>query len=84
MDKVAFSQYVPARHGFDTFQQCVDEVQREINVRKRLYDRWLAEGKHTFSEADTRMRALMGALLFLNQFVDPTAKPKLDMAGQPF
>lgn len=83
-EKIAFSQYVPAAHSLNNLTACRDEIAREIATRKRLYDRWVAEGKCTWTEADTRLRSLMGAMLFLDQHVEPDAQIKLELQQQPF
>lgn len=38
------------------------ELEREIKVRQRVFPRWVAEGKLTQSDADTRI-AILEALL---------------------
>lgn len=62
-----FSEYKPAMDGDATLMQATDEVRREISVRKRLYDKWLAEGNITHSEGDSRLRGMMTALNYLQQ-----------------
>lgn len=84
MARKAFSSYIPAADANPDLQACIDELQRELTVRKRIYDKWLSESRHTWSEGDQRMRAMMGALLFLNQCVAEDAQIKLDMANDPF
>lgn len=84
MTRLAFSQYVPSFDANPFLQAAQDELQREIDTRKRLYDRWLAEGKLTWSEADSRMRALMGAQQFLMQAVDPGFELKVEKRATPF
>ena len=47
----------------------IAEVQRELQVRVRLYPRWVAEGKQlTAFESKERMQRLEGALHFLGMF----------------
>lgn len=75
-----FIDYRPASEANMDLDACTDEILREITVRKRLYDRWLDEAKHTWTEGDTRMRALMGALRYLHSL----AKPVAAAAGAPF
>lgn len=84
MTRKAFSQYVPAFDASPFLQSAQDELTREIETRKRLYDRWLAEGKLTWSEADSRMRALMGAHQFLMQAVPADFELKVETRAQPF
>lgn len=40
----------------------MDEVRREIDVRKRIYDRWVADGKVSWTEAHDRLERLCSAL----------------------
>jgi len=77
MTKKAFSQYVGNRDCAIDLRACIDEVDREVTTRKRLYDRWVAEGKCTWQEAHDRMSRLMGAQQFLMQCVDSEAKIKV-------
>lgn len=84
MTRKAFSQYVPAFDASAGLQAAADELQREIDTRKRLYDRWLAEGKLTWTEADSRLRALMGAQQFLMQAVPADFELKIETRVQPF
>lgn len=84
MDKIAFSKYVPRFHAEVNTDACADEVQREIETRKRLYDRWVAEGKITWQEGHDRMTRLMGALLALREGLKDQYSPTLERPAQPF
>lgn len=44
-----------------------DEVIRELMVRKRCYDKWVAEGKLTQTEAITRWNAICSAVHHLER-----------------
>lgn len=44
-----------------------DEVIRELMVRKRCYDKWLAEGKFTETEGRTRWLAICSAVHHLER-----------------
>lgn len=78
---IPFSEYKPARDGNVNLMQATDEVRREITVRKRLYDRWLAEGNITHSEGDSRLRGLMTALNYLQQHCNDEQAIDLPMAS---
>lgn len=82
MTRRAFSQYVTSFHANPEHQAALDEVQREIDTRKRLYDRWLAEGKITWQEGHDRLTRLMGAHAFLMQHVQDDAVLKLETQPQ--
>ena len=60
-----------------SFREAADEVAREIGVRKKCYDRWVAEGKLSYSEAVDRMMRLKSALHYMQ---DPELK---DYSGTP-
>ena len=49
-------------------QPALDEVQRELKVRERCYDRWVSDGKLSASEARDRFDRLMHAHLLLTRF----------------
>lgn len=80
----AFKDYKPAADACSDLAACRDEVLREIAVRKRLYDKWVAEGNMSRQEGKDRMSRLMGAMLFLDQFVAPGSVLELSMAEKPF
>lgn len=85
MTRKAFSQYINNINADTSLQACIDELTREIETRKRLYDRWLAEGKITWTEGNERMCRLMGAHQFLLQCVPDEAQLKLETpAKAPF
>lgn len=44
-----------------------DEVIRELMVRKRCYDKWVAEGKLTSTEAHSRWTAICSAVAHLER-----------------
>ena len=47
--------------------QAVDEITRELSVRRNVYPKVVLAGKLTQDEADRRMRALSYALYFLGK-----------------
>lgn len=65
--RIPFEQYTPVAHGNLTVEDCREEVRRELNVRRRVYDRWLAKGDMTWQEGDGRMRAMLTVLRILNE-----------------
>lgn len=48
-----------------TQQDAIEELVRETNVRARLYDRWVAEGKLTYRDARTRYLCCILAIYLL-------------------
>jgi hypothetical protein len=45
--------------------ECLDELTRELAVRERIYDRWVAECKLSWTEARDRYTRLAGAINFM-------------------
>lgn len=41
-----------------TLQEQLEEVNREIEMRKRIYPKWIREQKITPERADSKMRAI--------------------------
>lgn len=56
-----FSEYKVSGHCMRPVQQMVDEMQREAEVRRRIYDRWVGEGKLSRSDAHDRLERLLSA-----------------------
>lgn len=67
--KIAFAEYTPRTHGTATLDAAIEEIRRELTVRKRIYDTWYEKASITFAEGDSRMRGLMGALNLLNEML---------------
>lgn len=49
------------------FRECVSELEREIAVRKRCYERWIRDGTLMDCDAADRFERLMGLLQFLTK-----------------
>lgn len=60
-----FSNYTPNKNGIRTLGEAISELNREIEVRKKIYDRWTAEGKIDRYDAHDRMERIMSALAIL-------------------
>ena len=50
-----------------SLQECAAELTREINIRKRCYDRWVRDGKLDEITAAERFERLLGVMHFLNK-----------------
>lgn len=59
------SEYSAAADGNRTLDEAMDEVRREVEVRRRIYDRWINEGKLSRTEATDRMCRMLSALKML-------------------
>lgn len=63
--KKKFSEYTANQTEARSHEEAISEVQREIDVRRRLYDRWMDEGKLSRIDAHDRLERLLAALQFL-------------------
>lgn len=50
-----------------SLEEALAEVDREIKVRMRCYDRWVSEGKLSRIDAVDRVERLQAALSYLNE-----------------
>lgn len=48
-------------------RNCADELRREINVRERIYGRWIDEGKLTISTAKSQLESMELALAIVQE-----------------
>lgn len=65
MIKKPFKDYIAAETAHRSQEEACSEVQREVEVRRRLYDRWVSEGKLSHVDAHDRLERLLAALNFL-------------------
>lgn len=63
--KIAFSKYTPRTNGQRSLEEAISEVQREMEVRKRIYDKWLDGGRDSWVDLHDRMERLLSALTHL-------------------
>lgn len=59
---IPFRDYKVNVHGDRSEEEAVSELTREMEVRRRLYDRWVAEGRLSRVEAHDRLSRLMSAI----------------------
>lgn len=50
-----------------SLEEAASEVDREIKVRQRCYDRWVKEGKLSLVDARDRLERMQSALAYLNR-----------------
>lgn len=62
-------------NGVRTLEEAVSEVQREIDVRRRLYDRWVNEGKLSRIDAHDRLERMMTGLKYLLECKEGEVSP---------
>lgn len=53
-----------------SLEEAISEVDRELKVRLRVYDRWVADGKLSTVDARDRVERLQSALAYLNRQFD--------------
>lgn len=66
--KQQFKDYVPRTNGKRNIDEAIAEIQREMDVRKRIFDKWVADSKISWMDAHDRMERLMSALHLLIQY----------------
>lgn len=67
-----------------SLDEALSEVDREIKVRARCYDRWISEGKLSSVDARDRIERLQAALAFLQRTKDldeAAGEPPTDSSG---
>lgn len=65
MTKIPFGNYAGSQTKHRSLDEAASEVGREIDVRRRLYDKWVGEGRLTWVDAHDRLERLLAALQFL-------------------
>lgn len=61
----AMSAYTVRENGNRTLEEATSEIQRELDVRRRLYDRWISEGRISRVDAHDRLERMLAALMYL-------------------
>ena len=82
MIRANFSTYNGTANGGRSIEEAIAEVTRELDVRKRLYDKWVSENRISWVDANDRLERLISALKYLviaeSELVQSSAGP-----GQP-
>ncbi len=85
--KQPFSRYTPLINGNRSIEESISEIQREMDVRKRLFDKWVAEGRMSWVDAHDRLERQCSALKWmiaysnsLDQAQPPNINPAFDQA----
>ena len=68
MTKKQFKDYTPRVNGNRSLDEAISEVQREMDVRKRLFDRWVNEGRMSWVDAHDRLERHCTALSALIKY----------------
>lgn len=67
-----------------SLEEAASEVDREIKVRVRCYDRWVSEGKLSSVDARDRIERLQAALAYLNERLELSQVAKVTQNDIPF
>jgi hypothetical protein len=59
----------------ELIEEAVSEIEREMHVRERCYDRWVNEGKMSRIDAKDRMNRQIMAYKLLAMLLDSIAGP---------
>lgn len=65
MTKKPFGSYTPSANGGRSLDEAMSEIQREMDVRRRLFDKWVSEGRMSWVDAHDRLERLCTALKML-------------------
>jgi len=63
--KKSFTTYTVSGNGCRTVEEASSELVREMDVRRRLYDKWVAEGRMSWVDAHDRLERHMTAIMVL-------------------
>jgi len=55
-------------------EEALSEVDRELQVRTRIYDKWIQDGKISRIDATDRMERLAAAKIYLQKALDAEQK----------
>ena len=72
MDK--FEQYDTSKE-YRNVEEAQSECEREIEVRRRCYDRWISEGRLSRIDAKDRLERMISANLFLKRLLTGSEQP---------
>ena len=64
------ASWVAAEHESRSIEEAISELQRELQVRARCYDRWVSEGRVSYIDARDRQERLFTAIKYLQTQAD--------------
>jgi hypothetical protein len=67
-----------------SIQEALDEIRRELAVRSRIYDRWVAEGRQSYTEARDRYCRLAVAARIVQKALDLQSIPEPEAIAPDF
>jgi hypothetical protein len=68
----ALKDYTVRVDANSTLEEATSELAREIDVRRRLYDRWISEGRLSRVDAHDRLCRMLTALRYLINATEET------------
>lgn len=84
--RIPFTDYKANVQGNRSEDEAIAEIQREVEVRKRIYDRWVSEGRLSWVDANDRLSRLLTALRHFTgaKLLDVTTSGELPMSDEAF
>lgn len=74
-----------ANHPSRSLTEAVDEIFRELQVRKRCFPKWVDEGRISRTDAQDRIARQESALAYLERLRDAESSPAAEpQEGRPF
>lgn len=64
-DRAKLADTTPRMAEGRSIDEALSEVERELNVRMKCFDRWVSEGRLSYIDAKDRLERLMRALQIL-------------------
>lgn len=83
MERKQFKDYTVSEHGNRDIEQALAEVDREIDVRRRMYDRWQTEGKFAWCDGHDRLSRMLSVKAVLIKLQELGVTTIGDLAKEP-
>ena len=61
-----------------TRDEALSEIEREVAVRQRCFDRWVGDGKLSYVDASDRLRRMIAAWHYVTSSGDTTGNGKAE------
>lgn len=68
--KTTIALWTDSEHESRGLEEAISELEREAQVRKRCYDRWMGEGRISYIDACDRQERLLSAIAQLRKVLD--------------
>lgn len=86
MKTIPFSHYTGHVNGKRSIEEALAELEREIAVRRRIFDDWTAKGKISWMDGHDRLERMLSALTHLlhySMMLDAAHEPDNNTATPP-